>query len=250
MYNYKLTIQYDGTNYFGWQVQRNKISVQQKIIDAIEIILKEKVNLIGSGRTDSGVHALGQVANFRYEKEIDINKFTYSLNSLLPEDIAIKKIEQVDENFHSRYDAKERKYIYLFSHIKSPFYLRYSYLYPPIRNIDINFLNVISSVFCGKIDFTSFCKAGSSVQNKFCEVREIKWFRKTDITLFAITADRFLHGMVRSIVGTLLKAAINNYSIEYLKKILEEKDRTAAGEALPAKGLFLYKVRYNDRFKK
>ncbi len=244
MYNYKLTIQYDGTNYFGWQIQSNKISVQQKIIEAIEIILKEKVNLIGSGRTDTGVHALGQVANFRYKNEIDTNKFIYSLNSLLPEDIAIKKIEQVDEKFHSRYDAKERKYIYLFTHIKSPFYLRYSYLYPPLRKIDINILNELSEVFLGKKDFTSFCKARSSVKNKICEVREIKWLRKTDLTVFTITADRFLHGMVRSIAGTLLKAAINNYSIEYLKKILEEKDRTAAGEALPAKGLFLYKVRY------
>jgi tRNA pseudouridine38-40 synthase len=244
MSNYKLTIQYDGTDYFGWQIQKNKITVQQRIMEAIEVILKEKVNLIGSGRTDTGVHALGQGANFRFHDDLDTNKFIYSLNALLPNDIAINNIECVTENFHARYDARERKYIYLFSHVKSPFYLRYSYLFPPVRNIDINLLNELSSVYLGKKDFTSFCRAKSSVNNKFCEVREIRWFRRSDFTIFTVSADRFLHGMVRALAGTILKAALNNESPGLLQKILDDKDRKSAGEALPANGLFLYKVRY------
>ena len=111
MHNYKLTIQYDGTAYFGWQIQKNQITIQQKITDAVETILKEKVNLIGSGRTDTGVHALGQVANFRTGTEIDRYKFLYSLNSVLPHDISVIDMEKVGENFHSRFDAKKRTYL-------------------------------------------------------------------------------------------------------------------------------------------
>lgn len=112
MNNYKLVIQYDGTEYSGWQIQKNQNTIQQKISDSIEIILKEKVNLIGSGRTDTGVHALGQVANFKTEQNIDVAKFIYSLNSILPNDIAVLKIEQVSEDFHARFDAK-KKNLYL-----------------------------------------------------------------------------------------------------------------------------------------
>ncbi|MCL6099160.1 MAG: tRNA pseudouridine(38-40) synthase TruA, partial [Bacteroidetes bacterium] len=116
MNNYKLQIQYDGTNYAGWQMQTNAISVQQKIVEAIEVIIKEKVNLIGSGRTDAGVHALGQVANFRTEKEIDAYKFSYSLNSILPNDIAIKSVEKVDESFHARFHINTETF-YVFTQI-------------------------------------------------------------------------------------------------------------------------------------
>ena len=122
MNNYKLIIQYDGTNYSGWQFQNNSISIQQVVSESIEKIINEKINLIGSGRTDAGVHAFGQVANFLTSKELNISSFLYSLNSVLPKDIAIKRIELVDEKFHSRFDAKKRTYIYLFSKNKSPFY--------------------------------------------------------------------------------------------------------------------------------
>lgn len=244
MNNFLLHIQYDGTNYAGWQIQKNAVTVQQKIIDAIEIIIKERVNLIGSGRTDTGVHALCQTANFRTDKEIDLNKFHYSLNSLLPDDISITKIEKVDESFHARYDAKSRSYIYIFTHIKSPFYDKYSYLYPPIMKIDIDTLNEISKVFLGEHDFTSFSKVNNEIKNKICIVYEIRWRRLKDITLFYISANRFLHGMVRTMIGTLLYAAEKNMSKNYLIDVLSKKDRKIARESVPAKGLFLYKVRY------
>ncbi len=126
MNNYKLEIQYNGKNYAGWQIQANASTVQQTIMDKIETLTKEKVNLIGSGRTDAGVHALGQVANFRTEIELDLSQFNYSLNSLLPQDISIVKSEKVSDSFHSRFDAKKRAYIYLFTQVKSPFYNEYA----------------------------------------------------------------------------------------------------------------------------
>ncbi len=142
MKNFKLTIQYDGTNYSGWQIQENSSTIQQKITDAVEVILKEKVNLIGSGRTDAGVHAAGQTANFKTEKNFDLSKFRYSLNSILPSDISILKIEEAAANFNARFDAKKRSYIYLISTYKSPFLHPYSYFYS--GGLEIKVLNNLS----------------------------------------------------------------------------------------------------------
>jgi len=239
--NYKLTIQYDGTNYAGWQMQDNAKTIQETIARSIEIILKEKVNLIGSGRTDAGVHAFGQVANFRTEQEIDFFRFQHSLNSILPADISIIRMEKVPEKFHSRFDAKNRKYLYLISKIKSPFYYKYSL---QKRNLNISMLNKLSKEFLGKKDFTSFCKKNSEVNNKFCEVTSIGWRETKEFYLFLISADRFLHGMVRTVVGTLFQAADKNLDEKFIRNIFEQFNREAAGEAVPAKGLFLYKVSY------
>lgn len=242
MNNYKMIIQYDGTNYAGWQIQLNARTIQQEIINAIKILLKEDVNLIGSGRTDSGVHAIGQVANFRTEQEIDLYKFRFSLNSILPEDISIISIDKVDENFHSRFDAKRRTYFYLISQFKSPFYKKYSFFYP--QEIELTKLQDLSMLFLGKKNFSAFCKKKSEVENKFCEVSEISWSRKSDLIVFNISADRFLHGMVRAIVGTLLKSVNVENPEDYINQVFISEDREAAGEAVPAKGLFLQKVEY------
>ncbi|AFH49946.1 Pseudouridylate synthase A [Ignavibacterium album JCM 16511] len=242
MNNYKLILQYDGSRYSGWQIQENSITIQQEIISAIKIILKEEVNLIGSGRTDSGVHALGQVANFRTEKEIDLYKFQFALNSILPNDISVTSVEKVHENFHSRFDAKKRTYIYLISQFKSPFYKNYSFFYP--YKVELKKLNDLSNLFIGKKNYSSFCKRKSEVENKFCEVTEISWSNQFDLIVFKISADRFLHGMVRAIVGTLLKALKMEKPEEYIQEVFRSEDRDFAGEAVPAKGLFLYKVEY------
>ncbi|MBI5730739.1 MAG: tRNA pseudouridine(38-40) synthase TruA [Ignavibacteriales bacterium] len=244
MNNYSLKIQYDGTNYAGWQIQNNAISIQQKIIDAIEVILKEKVNLIGSGRTDTGVHALGQVANFRTESELDLYRFRYSLNSILPNDISILKMEKVDESFHARFDAKERSYIYLFSDHKSPFYNNYSYYLPSISKFDFKYLNKISKVLLGNHDFTSFSRKNIEIEDKTCDVKEIIWHKGKTISTFYISANRFMHGMARTIIGTLLFAAEKKLGEDYLLEVLEQKNREEADESVPAKGLFLFKVRY------
>ncbi len=242
MKNYKLTIQYDGTNYSGWQIQQNAVTIQQKITDAIQILLKQDVNLIGSGRTDAGVHALGQVANFRSDAEIDIYKFHYSLNSILPPDISISKIVQVNPEFHARFDAKKRTYIYLISQNKSPFYRNYSYFYPV--KIDLDKLNQISRFFIGENDFTSFSKKNFEIDNKQCIIYELSWRKKNDLIVFRISANRFLHGMVRSITGTLLNSLEQENPREFIDIIFNSKNREEASESVPSKGLFLYKVEY------
>lgn len=242
MANYKLTIQYDGSNYAGWQVQDNAVTVQQKIIEAVRIILKEDVNLIGSGRTDAGVHAFGQVANFRTSASPDIFRFVHSLNSILPGDISITAMSDEGEDFHARFDAKKRSYIYLLSLEKSPFFDKYSWHYHD--EADIAKLNELSGHLLGTHDFTSFSKKNAEVKNKNCEIFSARWRRSGGLVIFMIEANRFLHGMVRTTVGTLLKLSKEKDAGTKLLEILEVKNREAAWEAAPAKGLFLYKVKY------
>jgi tRNA pseudouridine38-40 synthase len=239
--NYKLTIQYDGTQYAGWQIQENAISVQGTITDAIKVIHKKDVNLIGAGRTDSGVHALGQVANFTTENEIEPFRFQHSLNSILPNDISIINTEEVDESFHSRFDAKERTYLYVVSKQKSPFYYKYSIIKD---NLDVELLNRLSDVFVSENDYTSYCRKNTEVKNKLCKVNFIRWRETKSFYLFFISADRFLHGMVRTIVGTLFQVAEQNGEVKMIQTIFDKKNRESAGEAVPAKGLILYKIKY------
>ena len=242
MNNYKLKIQYDGTNYAGWQLQENAVTVQQKIIEAIEVLTKEKVNLIGSGRTDAGVHALGQVANFKIDRELDIYRFSHSLNAILPKDISVTNIEKKSEDFHSRFDAKKRSYIYLISKIKSPFYYPYSWYYH--ESADIAKLRKLSESLVSELDFTSFARKNTETENKVCEIFQINWRESKEFIIFFVEANRFLHGMVRTMVGTLLKLVNEKEDERLLTEILNQKDREAAGEAAPARGLFLYKVKY------
>lgn len=242
--NYRLLIQYDGTEYSGWQIQNGAVSIQQRITDAIELLIKEKINLIGSGRTDTGVHAVGQTANFKTEQNLEISKFQYSLNSILPKDISVSNITIADESFHSRFDAKSRAYLYFITTGKSPFYHKYSYELRWFQEADISKLNNLSKTMIGKHDFSSFAKKKDEIKNKFCEVYEIHWHKGNHISCFYIKADRYLHGMVRAIVGTLLYALKYNLDDNYIQSIFEAKNREAAHEAAPAKGLFLFKVRY------
>lgn len=242
MSNYKLIIQYDGTDYTGWQTQSGTRTIQQTITDSIEVIIKERVNLIGSGRTDTGVHAIGQTANFRTETDIDIYKFKHSLNSVLPFDISVTQVEKTGQEFHARFDARKRTYIYILSKHKSPFFRKYAYHYYGDLNIEL--LNSISKIFNGIKDCSSFCKKNEEVDNKICEIYDAKWYEKDDLTIFEISANRFLHGMVRTIIGTILKATKMNNSINYIEKIFSEKSREAAPMAVPAHGLFLFKVEY------
>jgi tRNA pseudouridine38-40 synthase len=240
--NYKLIIQYDGTNYAGWQIQDNAETIQGKITEAINTIIKEDVTLTGSGRTDTGVHALGQTANFRTEQELDLFRFTHSLNGILPRDISIINAEKTDENFHARFDAKRRSYVYIITKYKSPFYDSYSYFYHSEINCDG--LNELSKNILGEKDFTSFARKNTETKNKICKVYNAAWKETKGLIVFYIEADRFLHSMVRTIVGTLLNAQKNNLSEDYLKGLFSVNDREAAAESVPGKGLFLYKVKY------
>ena len=241
MNNYKLTIQYDGTDYAGWQVQKNAKTVQGTISDAIKVILKEEVNLIGSGRTDTGVHALGQIANFRFDNKIDIYRFQHSLNSILPVDISVTDLMEVPESFHSRFDAKSRTYFYVVCKIKSPFYYRYSLFK---KGLDVQMLNQLCKNFVGEKDYTSFCKKNSEVNSKICKVSSAEWRETKNFYLFFISADRFLHGMVRTIIGTLFDALVHTKGDDFINNNFNNKDRASAGEAVAAKGLFLFKITY------
>jgi tRNA pseudouridine38-40 synthase len=244
MPNYKISIQYDGSDFFGWQSQPNGNTIQDELTKAIFQISSENVNLIGSGRTDSGVHALGQVANFTISNSIDGYKFKHSLNSILPPAISIKNIKQVNDDFHSRFDAKKRSYIYFIRSDKNPFFDKYSYHYPHTKSIDISNLKSLSQLLVGEHNFTSFCKTKTDTENKVCNINDLNWRITQDLLIMRVEADRFLHGMVRTIVGTLLFASLHNKSKDYLIEILEMTDREAAGESVPAKGLFLNKVKY------
>lgn len=242
MNNYKLTIQYDGTKYAGWQIQENALSVQEVIKNSITQIIREEINLIGSGRTDAGVHALGQVANFKSDKELELGKFKYSLNSVLPDDISIVNAELVIKDFHSRFSARKRSYLYFISRSKSPFYHKYSHGY--YSELNVEKLNQISLQLIGSKDYSSFSKTNTEVQNKICEIYEAKWRKEKNLLIFYIEANRFLYGMVRAIVGTLLKASGSDVAENYLKDVFLSKNRANASDAVPAKGLFLYKIKY------
>ncbi len=240
--NYRMLVQYDGTDYAGWQFQSNAITIQQKIVEAIKTLVNEDINLIASGRTDAGVHAIGQVANFITHAELDLFKFKYSLNSILPRDISILDIHKTDSEFHSRFDARKRSYLYIITRNKSPFYDRYSYSY--FGELNCQRLNLISQCLLGEHDFTSFCKRNTETENKVCNIYNIYWKETRGLIFLLIEADRFLHGMVRTIVGTVLHSFKNNFDDSYIIDILKARDRETAGESAPAKGLFLYKVKY------
>ncbi len=230
MPNYKISVQYDGSDFFGWQSQPNGNTIQDELTRAIAQITNENVNLIGSGRTDSGVHALGQVANFRIPNSIDEYQFQHSINSILPSTISIRHVESVSDDFHSRFDAKKRSYIYLINKYKSPFFDKYSYQYPHVKKIDVSKLKLLSEVLVGEHNFTSFCKTKTDTENKVCYVHDISWKLTLNLLIFRIEADRFLHGMVRTILGTLLFSNLHNKSKNYLTEVLEMKNRKVAGE--------------------
>jgi tRNA pseudouridine38-40 synthase len=242
--NYKLTIQYDGTDFAGWQMQKNANTIQEELTKCIGILTREEINLIGAGRTDAGVHALEQTAHFKSPMEIEIPKFQHSLNSMLPNSIAISKIEKADENFHARFSAKSRSYYYIFNSVKSPFYKKYSYYYPRSANFSTIELNEISQSLIGNRDYSSFAKTGSETETNLCDVKIARWHRKKSFLIFYIEANRFLRGMVRAIVGTLLEKAENRADGFSIEEIFEKKNRDAAGRSVPAQGLILYNVRY------
>lgn len=246
MNNYKLIIQYLGKKYAGWQIQQNAVSVQGTVTESINKILRDDINLIGSGRTDTGVNAWGQVANFRSDKIKDTDKFRYSLNSVLPDDISVRSVDMVHYDFHSRFDAVSRSYFYLIRNDKLPFYKDYTGYFPYIHDFRINELNKLAAVFLGEQDFTSFSKKNSEVNHHICTVKNIRFTKRNEIVYFYVEANRFLHGMVRALLGTILKIYQTTNQPESLIEILEKKDRNLAGMAVPAQGLFLFKVNYQS----
>lgn len=232
--------EYDGTNYSGWQKQINSNSIQEEIEQALSTILSEKVSIVGSGRTDAGVHAFNQVFHFKTNRELDLNALKKSCNGLLPSDIAIKSFTIEKEDFHSRYSARNRTYLYVVAKRKNVFFDRYSWTI--YGNLNVEALLEIQKFFIGKKDFVSFCKAHDEVENKICNVNYSHWFNKRDFLLYCIRADRFIHGMVRGIVGLSVEFARGKVSLDEIKEVIDGKRRCPLWA--PSKGLILYKVEY------
>lgn len=245
MKNYLFKIMYDGSAYHGWQVQENAVTVQEKIQDAIEKILSVRENVVGCSRTDSGVHANMFCFNMRTQKDIDTFKITRSLNAVLPEDISVISCEEVGYDFHARYDCVSKQYKYLIwnSKQRNPFYVNRALQYP--FEMDIDLLNKEAQSFLGTHDFSAFCAADSSVEEKTRTIKSIGFTENENLIEFFIEADGFLYNMVRIIVGTLLD--INSGKIEAGKipEIINSKDRKLAGKTAAACGLYLNKVNYN-----
>jgi len=250
---YFITFNYDGGRYHGWQIQPNGVSVQEKLEWALSTLLREQISVTGAGRTDAGVHARMMVAHFDLpsnckfdgteEGDINCQQLAYKLNRLLPQDIAVQKVEVVSDEMHARFSAKWRTYHYYIHTCKDPFLRTYSceIHYP----LDFAKMNEAGRLLMGYDDFGAFCKSGADVKTTLCTVTKAEWVQTSDTTwYFEITANRFLRNMVRAVVGTLIDVGRGRLSLEDFCKVIEGKKRTEAGESMPGNALFLEKIEY------
>lgn len=244
MRNIKLVVEYDGTNYAGWQRQNNIITIQQKVEEAIEIVTGTFSEVIGSSRTDAGVHAKGFVCNFHTESKIPSANFKKALNCFLPEDIVVVNSKEVDAKFHSRFDSLGKKYIYTVVTGSERPAIGRNYVYYFHRDLDIEKMKEASKYFLGTHDFSAFKKTGSSVKTSVRTITELEIIKEEKIIKFSIVGDGFLYNMVRIIVGTLLEVGVGRFSPEYIVSIINSKDRSKAGKSVPAGGLCLEEVYY------
>lgn len=250
MRNIKLTVEYDGTNYSGWQFQKSNFknkkskirTVQAEIENTLNRILQEKVNLIASGRTDAGVHALAQIANFKTSSEMPLEKMHRALNCLLPSDIAITNIKETDLDFHSRFNAKWKIYRYTLLNRQYPSAALRNRAYFYAHPLDITLMRKQANSLLGRHDFSSFQASGDKNKDTVRTIKRINITKQKDLIYIDIEANGFLHNMVRNIVGTLIK--IGRGEPTDIKKLLFLKDRRKAGPTAPARGLCLIRVSY------
>lgn len=243
--NLKLILCYDGSAYHGWQIQENADTVQQRIADACERILGEKVTVYGCSRTDTGVHANEYCCNFKTYTDRDNSKIVRGLNAVLPEDIAVKSCEDIELDFNSRFDTKGKQYIYKIwnAPYKNPFMNNKALHYP--YKIDCDKLNRQCKDFIGTHDFTAFCSAGSDVKDKVRTIFDCSVEREGELVIFSVSGDGFLYNMVRIMVGTLLDINSGRIPEGSISDILMSKSRTKAGITAKPQGLYLNKVYYD-----
>lgn len=244
MRNIKLTLEYDGTNYLGWQKQKVGITIQGTLEEAIKVLTKEEVEVTGSSRTDAGVHAKGFVANFKTNSKIPSEKFREAINHKLPEDIVILKSEEVEEEFHARYNAMGKTYSYSILNRDVPSAIDRNYLYHVKRRLDVESMKEACQYFIGTHDFSAFKTSGSSVKTTVRTIKELYIEDNDDIIKIYVTGDGFLYNMVRIIVGTLIMVGSNKIKPLEVKNIIASKEREKAGICVPASGLVLEKVYY------
>lgn len=245
MRNIKLTIEYDGKEYNGWQKQPNKLNIQGEIEKAIENVTGKQVDLIGSGRTDAGVHAFGQVANFKIDSEFPIEKMATAINSQLKKSICIKKAEDVPLEFHSRYNCHSKTYEYVIDNSEQGTAIYRNFTYHVFQKLDVNKMQEAASYLIGEHDFSSFKSSGTSSKSSVRTIYSAKVMQKQNQIIIQLTGNGFLYNMVRIISGTLVDVGMKNIEPEEVKKILEAKNRQLAGKTLPPQGLFLIEVKYD-----
>ena len=239
---YFIQFSYFGKAYHGWQNQPNAITVQEVLEKALSTLLRQKIEVVGAGRTDTGVHAKEMFAHFDFDIIEDTEELVYRLNAFLPEDIAVQQICPMVPSAHARFDAVERTYEYWVVREKNPFYADAAHFvkYP----LEIEAMNQAASYLLDHTDFECFSKSNTDVKTYRCDVRHAQWEEKDDRLVFTITADRFLRNMVRAIVGTLLDVGMGKMAPEEIHTIIASKNRSEAGVSVPAKGLYLTKVLY------
>lgn len=245
MQRYFIYLAYDGTNYHGWQIQPNGISVQECLMKALSTFLRREIEVIGAGRTDAGVHASLMVAHFESEELLDTDSVTDKLNRLLPPDISVYRVCRVRPDAHARFDATARTYKYYVTTAKYPFNRQYRYrVFNPL---DYERMNEAARTLFEYTDFTSFSKLHTDVKTNICHITHAEWTQEEDATwVFTIRADRFLRNMVRAIVGTLIEVGRGKLSVEGFRRIIEQKDRGKAGTSAPGQALFLVNVEYPE----
>lgn len=256
MPRYRLNLRYDGSDFHGWQIQNNAPSVQDSLQKALSILLREPCEIVGCGRTDTGVHAHYYVAHFdslvlkpnNFGQFGSLDQLTYRLNHLLPESIYILDCMEVSDDFHARFTATKRGYKYFLESQKNPFNSKYSWHFP--HDLDLIAMNNAACLMLGKHNFQSFCKGETPNNSYDCEVFKAEWQKVeaiglgSDQIVFHIEANRFLRNMVRATVGTLLLVGRHKITLEEFQRILDAKNRSDAGNSVPAKGLFLWGVEY------
>ena len=244
MRNIKLIIEYDGKSFNGWQKQPDKLNIQGEIEKAIEEITGEKVDLTASGRTDAGVHSLGQTANFKTDSKIPIEKFAKAINSRLKKSIVIKSAEEVDEKFHSRYSVKSKTYRYIINNSENGTAIYRGLEYHVPMKLDYEKMNEAIKYFIGEHDFKAFKASGTSSKSSVRKILDGSVRKEGERVIIEVTGTGFLYNMVRIISGTLLDVGLGKIKPEDIPSIIESKDRTKAGKTLPAHGLYLLQVNY------
>lgn len=240
---YFVWFSYDGTAYHGWQIQPNGNSVQEELQRALSTLLREEISVTGAGRTDAGVHARQMVAHFDFSEAIDLEQLAYKLNRILPCDIAVDRVELVDDDMHARFSATSRTYHYYIHTKKDPFSRPYSTELH--YELDFDKMNEAGRILMTYDDFGAFCKSHSDVKRTLCRVTKAEWVQTSETSwYFEITANRFLRNMVRAVVGTLIDVGRGRLTLDDFRKVIEGKRRTEAGESMPANALFLENIRY------